>query len=145
MECNQENLQMYLDGEMDARERHELEDHLGSCHHCRQEMGRLKLLWLELGQVSDMEIPSELAYIRQQVISQAIKNRNESEDQAGYWQAQKLAWQPALVGASHFPGVGLLSNIGRAAVRQGPKLMSGTAALTGRLILTSRDKNGGSR
>ena len=146
MQCNQESLQKYLDGEMDTPARKSFEGHLGQCRSCRQEMARLQLLWLELGQTNEVELPFELPYLRQQIIHQAMRSRqDEQSSQAGYWDAQKLAWQPAILGASYFPGVGLISDVSRATSRQIPKLMSGTVALVSRLIFPPRDKKGGSR
>jgi anti-sigma factor RsiW len=146
VQCNQESLQIYLDGEMDAQTRKSVEVHLGQCRSCRQEMARLQLLWLELGQTNKVELPAELPYLRQQVIHQAMRSRQTNKNSAAnYWEAQKLAWQPAILGASYFPGVGLLSNVSRATGRQIPKLMSGTISLARRLIFPPQDKKGGSR
>ena len=72
MQCNQENLQMYLDGEMDALTRKEMEEHLARCPSCRREMGRLQLLWLELGQNDEEKVPAELSYLRSQAVHQFL-------------------------------------------------------------------------
>ena len=146
MLCNQENLQMYLDGELDDQTRRTVEVHLGQCCSCRQEIARLQLLWLELGQTDEMELPLELPYLRQQIIHQAMRSRQDSKSTAvGYWEVQKLAWQPAILGASYFPGLGLLSTVSRATSRQIPRLVSGTIGLAQRFVLASRDQKGGNK
>jgi anti-sigma factor RsiW len=146
VQCNQESLQMYLDGEMDIETRKSVEVHLGHCRSCRQEIARLQLLWLELGQTNEVDLPLALPYLRQQIIHQAMRNLQNSENsENGYWEAQKLAWQLAIQGASHFPGLSLLSTVSRATGRQIPKLMSGSAALVRQLVFPPKDKKGGSR
>ncbi|PKM78117.1 MAG: hypothetical protein CVU90_03595 [Firmicutes bacterium HGW-Firmicutes-15] len=146
MQCNQESLQMYLDGEMDAEARKTVELHLGQCRSCRQEIARLQLLWLELGQTNEVELPAELPYLRQQIIHQAMRSRQDNKSsEASYWDTQKLAWQPAILGASYFPGVALLSTVSRATGRQIPRLMSGTIALARRFVFPPQDKKGGNQ
>ncbi len=138
MQCSQESLQMYLDGELDPQTRQSVNEHLGQCRLCRQEMARLQLLWLELGQPDEVELPAALPYLRQQIISQAIQNRqNNDNSRAAYWKAQKLAWQLVIMGASYFPGVSLISAVSRVTSNQIPRLLSGTAALARRLVLPS--------
>ena len=146
MQCNQESLQMYLDGELDAQARKTMEVHLSQCRSCRQEIARLQLLWLELGQIDEVDLPAELPFLRQQIIHQAMLGRRDSTaSEARYWDAQKLAWQPAILGASYFPGVTLIATMSRATGRQIPRLMSGTVALARRLVFTTLNKEGGSR
>lgn len=140
MQCNHVSLQMYLDGELDGQDRKSIELHIGQCRMCRQEMARLQLLWLELGQTNETEIPVELPYLRQQIIHQAMHSRQDNKSpQLGYWDTQKLAWQPAIMGASYFPGVGLVATVSRFTGRQIPKLMSGTIALARRFVLPPRE------
>lgn len=146
MNCNLESLQEYLDGELDAQARRDMEMHLGQCRSCRQEMGRLQLLWFELGQSSSENLPAELPYLRQQVINKVLhKQRETNNSELNYWETQKLAWKPAILGASYIPGVGFISSVTRATGRQLPRLMSGTAALARRLVFSTRDKKGESR
>jgi anti-sigma factor RsiW len=135
---------MYLDGEMDTEARKTVEVHLGQCRLCRQEIARLQLLWLELGQTNEVDLPIELPYLRQQIIHQAIRSKQDKlSSEVGYWGAQKLAWQPAILGASYFPGISLLANMSRATSRQVPRLMSGTIALARRLVFPSQNQKGG--
>ena len=146
MQCNQESLQMYLDGEMDAQAREKMKVHLGQCRSCRQEIARLQLLWLELGQTDEIDLPAELPYLRQQIIHQAVRSRQDNQSsETGYWDAQKLAWKPAILGASYLPGLGLLSNVSRATGRQIPKLVSGTITLAGRFVFPRWDQKGGNK
>lgn len=141
MQCDQERLQMYLDGELDIEARKAVEAHLGQCSACRREMSRLQLLWLELGQIEEVDLPAEMPYIRWQIINQAIHDKRAgTASETSYWEAQKLAWQPAFLGASYLPGISLITTVSRATVRQIPRLMEGTAALAQRLVFRSRDK-----
>ena len=50
MECNHEMLQLFLDRELEPEQAKELKKHLARCRECRQELSRLKLMWLELEQ-----------------------------------------------------------------------------------------------
>jgi Predicted transmembrane transcriptional regulator (anti-sigma factor) len=136
MQCNQENLQMYLDGELGHEARKSVEEHLGQCRSCRQEIARLQLLWLELGQGDDVELPAALPYLRQQIVSQAIFSRKDNQNpRSSYWDTQKLAWQPAILGASYLPGLSLINTVRRAATR---RLKSGSIALARRLVMPSQ-------
>jgi predicted anti-sigma-YlaC factor YlaD len=144
VQCNAENLQMYLDGELEFQARKSLETHLGQCRKCRQEMARLQLLWRELEQTEEKELPLELSFLGQQIIHQALSTRQKNMySKAGYWEAQKLAWKPAIIGAGYLPGVTLLSAAGRAASNQLPRLKSGVFAMARKLIFPAQDKKGG--
>ena len=48
IKCSTEFLQIFLDGEMEPVEIEAVRRHLGCCPFCRQELSRLRLLWLEL-------------------------------------------------------------------------------------------------
>lgn len=144
MQCNAENLQMYLDGELEPQARKSLKAHLGQCRECRREMARLQLLWLELEQTEEAELPPEFPLLRRQIIHQAFSTGLESANSdAGYWRAQKLAWKPAIIGASYFPGISLLAVAGRAANNQLPRLKSGAFAMARKFIFPARGKKGG--
>ena len=144
MECSQESLQIYLDGEMDAPARKRMEEHLSRCRSCRQEMARLQLLWLQLGQPGAVDLPLELPYIRQQIIHQSISSTKQARGY-NYWDTQKLAWEPALLGASYLPGIGLFSELSQSTLHQIPRLISGTITFARRLISPRGDKKGGLR
>jgi anti-sigma factor RsiW len=115
MGCNLLNLQTYLDGELSRDDTTALKTHLDGCLECRRELSRLRLLWFELGQTVEVQIPGELPYLRQQAISQARARREKAVDDSefGFLEAQRLAWRPMLVAASHLPGQSLLGSAGR--------------------------------
>lgn len=142
MNCDTDKLQMYLDGEMNKEEKADLERHLGSCPNCRREFGQLKLLWLELGEEEEAALPAELPFLRQQLIYRVLHQDPDSkESPLGYWESQKLAWQPFLWGARQIPGLSLIP----AAGRQLPKLLWETASLARNMGLIPGLKRGGSR
>ena len=68
MECNHEMLQLFLDRELEPEQAKELKKHLARCRECRQELSRLKLMWLELEQEEELDLPPELPFLRQQAI-----------------------------------------------------------------------------
>lgn len=142
MNCATDKLQMYLDGELNQAEKADLERHLGSCSHCRREIGQLKLLWLELGEETEISLPPELPFLRQQLIYRVL-HRSPGSDDSGisYWESQKRVWQPFLWGARQIPGLSLIP----AAGRQLPKLLRGTASLARDMGLIPGLKKGGSR
>ncbi|TEB16018.1 hypothetical protein Psfp_01616 [Pelotomaculum sp. FP] len=109
MNCNLENLQAYMDNELDDFARQEMQKHFNSCRSCRRELARLKLIWLELAETETVAPPPELPYLRQQVITSTIRGRaGEQKDSAGIWDTLEMAWQPFLLGASFLPGAGLI-------------------------------------
>lgn len=142
MECNQEDLQLYLDGEMNASERKQLEGHLGECPGCRREIARLQLLWLQLGQHPEVSLPPEMPSIRRQIIHQTVISGTKARDYS-YWSAQKLAWEPALLGVSYFPGTVLLSSLAQSTAQQIPRALSGTVNLARHLVSAYRGRRGG--
>ncbi|MEQ8174188.1 MAG: zf-HC2 domain-containing protein [Syntrophomonadaceae bacterium] len=141
MNCDTDKLQMYLDGELNTAEKAELERHLGSCPHCRREIGQLKLLWLELGEETKISVPAELPFLRQQLIYHVLHQNPGDYSGLSYWKSQKQVWQPFLWGARQIPGLSLIP----AAGRQLPKLLRGTASLVRDMGLIPGLKRGGSR
>jgi anti-sigma factor RsiW len=112
MDCNLESLQTYMDDELDDFARQEIQKHLNSCRSCRQELSRLKLLWLELAGPETVTLPPELPYLRQQVITSTVrKQTREQKDSSGIWDTLEMAWQPFLLGASFMPGAGLIPRL----------------------------------
>jgi hypothetical protein len=112
MDCNLESLQTYMDDELDDFARQEMQKHLNSCRSCRQELSRLKLLWLELAGPETVTLPLELPYLRQQVITSTVrKQTREQKDSSGIWNALEMAWQPFLLGTSFLPGAGLIPRL----------------------------------
>lgn len=110
MNCNLESLQAYIDDELDDYSRQEIQKHLNSCRSCRQELARLKLIWLELAETETVTPPPELPYLRQQVITSIIRSRTEDQKyNVRIWDTLEMAWQPFLLGASFMPGAVLIS------------------------------------
>lgn len=142
MKCSSETLQAFLDGQLTPIERDIVRRHLGCCPACRQELSRLRLLWLELEQGEEIEAPVELAFIRQQAITKARAARKETGDTTGFslWDAQKLAWQPALAGVSQIPGSRQLGRLVRATGHGLPALIRGVSSMTGMMTGKKRDR-----
>jgi len=146
MTCDSDKLQSYLDGELDRGEKQQLEQHLGQCSLCRQELTRLKLFWLELGAAEEITPPPELIYLRQRIISSVKNVPRISEDSGrGFWETQRQVWQPALLGASYIPGVETLSKLGRATRKQIPEVLSMSAAMARFLASRVGKSKGGDR
>ncbi|NPV93110.1 MAG: zf-HC2 domain-containing protein [Firmicutes bacterium] len=108
MTCDRDRLQQYLDFELDAEGTRELERHLGGCRACRQELARLRLLWLELEEPESVEVPSALPYLRQQAVAEFVRAQ-EQPVQPGmtFRESMELVWVPAFRWASFMPGIGL--------------------------------------
>ncbi|MGE5404665.1 MAG: anti-sigma factor family protein [Candidatus Saccharibacteria bacterium] len=119
MKCDLEMLQMYLDKELDTRETAEVKEHLASCKACRQELSRLKLLWIDLGETDEIETSLALPYLRQQVISNTRVARQTGEN-ASWWDTQKMAWRPLGYAASYLPGAGTMEESAKSLGRNLP-------------------------
>jgi anti-sigma factor RsiW len=106
MNCDQEMLQAFLDQELEEKEAGLLAEHLQNCRACRQELSRLKLLWLELEHVREINPSPALPYLRQQVVSQACASP-EQPGNAGFdfWKTQRLAWRSMGLAVSYLPGM----------------------------------------
>lgn len=126
MECNHEMLQAFLDRELEPEQAKRLKVHLSQCHECRQELSRLKLMWLELGQEEELVLPSELPFLRQQAISAAKALSQMPAGEFSYWQTQKLAWEPVAVAITMIPGT---QTVGTAAKVIGSKIPAAVEAL----------------
>jgi anti-sigma factor RsiW len=130
-----ELLQAYLDGELEEETARELGEHLAGCRSCRRELSRLKLLWLELGEEEETPLPPEWPYLRQQVVAAAMAaHRQPPERGLGFWETQRLAWQPFSLAAAYLPGTAGAVNLAKAAGRELPGLVLGLAGRTGRLL-----------
>lgn len=143
MMCSTDDLQAFLDGELGPAEVKAVRHHLGCCPACRQELSRLRLLWLELEQDEEIEIPAELPYLRQQAITSAGNAMEKREGTSGVtlWDAQRLAWQPVLVGVSQIPGPRQLGRLARAtAERSLPAVIRGVSSVAGMIAGKRRDR-----
>ncbi|MCL6477177.1 MAG: zf-HC2 domain-containing protein [Peptococcaceae bacterium] len=136
MKCSTEALQSFLDGELGPVETKTIRHHLSCCPACRQELSRLRLLWLELEQDEEIEVPLELPFIRQQAIARTRTARQETKGTSGVslWDAQKLAWQPALAGISKIPGPSQLGFLTKATIRGLPAVIQGVSQVSGMII-----------
>jgi anti-sigma factor RsiW len=143
VKCSTDDLQAFLDGEIGPDEIRAVRHHLGCCPACRQELSRLRLLWLELEQEDEIEIPAELPFLRQQAITRARNAMEKREGSPGVslWEAQKLAWQPVLAGVAQIPGPRQLGRLARAAAGLGlPAVFRGVSSVAGLIAGRSRDR-----
>jgi anti-sigma factor RsiW len=67
MSCSIEDLKAYVVGEMTRRERGMVEDHVGGCQSCREELDRLNLTRAALASLEDEEIPRRIAFVSDRV------------------------------------------------------------------------------
>ena len=142
MGCSIEALQAFLDGELEPVQKDAVRRHLARCPACRQELSRLRLLWFDLEQDEVIEVPLELPFIRQQAIALTRAARQETEGTSGgsLWEAQKLAWQPALAGVAQIPGPRQIMRLARAAGNGVPTVLRGVASVWGKM--TGRRRGG---
>lgn len=139
--CNTDLIQGFLDGELDAAEEKELMAHLAGCMACRQELSRLKLLWLELACPEEIEAPAVLPYLRRQAITAAMGQRQKSdENKLSFWESQKLAFNPLKYSMAYLPGAGQLRGAAAAAVRELPELLANSLSGAGRLWKKNRGR-----
>jgi len=130
LKCDAELLQAYLDGELEEATRRELLGHLAVCRPCREELSRLKLLWLELAETEEVSLPPEWPYLRQRVMA-AARAACQPEDQVGFWAGQKVIWRNMALSTAYLPGQTAVINLARAAGRELPGLLLG---LLGRAV-----------
>jgi len=135
MNCSPESLQTFLDNELEISAAEKLKRHLTRCRTCRQELSRLKLLWLELAQSDEIDLPPELPYMRQQVIATALHPPDKpGKERIGFWDAQKLALSPIKFAVAYLPGAGLVKE---AVITNGmelPELVLNSLTRAGRLL-----------
>lgn len=140
--CSSETLQAFLDGELELTETEAVRGHLGCCPACRQELSRLRLLWLELEQEDEVEVPAGLPFIRQQAVTKARSARQDIKrtSSVSLWDTQKLAWQPVLVGVSQIPGARQLGQLAKTAGRRLPVVIKGVTSIASKIISKRRDR-----
>ena len=135
MNCSPESLQTFLDNELEISAAEELKRHLTRCRTCRQELSRLKLLWLELAQPDKIDLPPELPYMRQQVIASALHPPDKpGKERIGFWDAQKLALSPIKFAVAYLPGAGLVKEAVRTTGMELPELMINSLTRAGRIL-----------
>ncbi len=135
MNCSPESLQAFLDHELEISAAEELKRHLTRCRTCRQELSRLKLLWLEMAQPDEIALPPELPYMRQQVIASALHPLDKpGKKRIGFWDSQKLALSPIKFAVAYLPGAGLFKEAVRTTSMELPELMLNSLTRAGRLL-----------
>lgn len=132
MDCDQELLQEFLDGELDPGTVRQIQAHLGTCVNCRREYSRQRRLWLELAQPEAVAAPPELPYLRQQAIAAVRLTPAESGTSIGFWEFQQLAWAPLGLATAYIPGSGVVKTMMKTAARELPGLVGGILASGGR-------------
>lgn len=145
MNCDPELLQAYLDDELEEGPKRELREHLAACRPCRRELAQLRLLWLELAQEEKVSLPPEWPYLRQQVIAAARADHVPPQENIGFWEGQRLAWQNVGLATAYLPGTAGAVNMAKAAGREMPGLFLGLLGTAGRLWRnqTRRGREGG--
>lgn len=139
--CNIDLIQGFLDGELDAAAEKELMAHLAGCTACRQEFSRLKLLWLELECLEEIEAPDVLPYLRRQTITTAMRQKQKSDEKKlSFWESQKLAFNPLKYTMAYLPGAGQLRGAAETAVRELPELLANSLSGAGRLWKKNRGR-----
>lgn len=137
--CSIELIQGFLDGELDEGAEKELMTHLSVCTACRQEYSRLKLLWLELAYPEEIEAPAALPYLRRQAITSAMRQRQKpGEKKLGFWESQKLAYNPLKYTLAYLPGAGQLRGAAVTVVKELPDLLANSLYGVGRLLKKDR-------
>ena len=126
LKCDRQMLQSLLDRELEPELAKKANRHLAECRECRQELSRLKLIWLELEQVEEIVVPPEISFLRQQAISVAKALSHTPEDEFSYWHTQKLAWEPLAVAITMLPGT---QTVGATAKMIGSKVPAALEAL----------------
>jgi hypothetical protein len=92
----------YLDGELDDRERTQVEAHLATCPRCAAELERLRALRLELGTTFDaalspIRLPAEADERIRGLLRQRLERRTARRPWPGLWQRRGLVAQGLLV------------------------------------------------
>lgn len=139
--CNIELMQGFLDGELDTAGARELMTHLATCTACRQEFSRLKLMWLELAGLEEIEAPAVLPYLRRQAINAAMRQRRKSDEKKlSFWDSQKLAYNPFKYTLAYLPGAGQFKEMTAIVVKELPELLINS--LAGARRLWQKDRGG---
>jgi anti-sigma factor RsiW len=67
MNCSSEVLKEYFLGELSARDKAPVEDHVRACQTCREELDRLKLTQTALLALEEEEVPQRIAFVSDKV------------------------------------------------------------------------------
>lgn len=72
----------YLDDLLEADEKIMVNNHLSACPHCRQKLSEIKLLFYELDNIAEVEIPDELEALRLSVVESAFEVEHKTLSQS---------------------------------------------------------------
>jgi len=67
MSCSIVDVKAYFLGEMEARDKMQVEGHLGACAECREELERLGLMRTALQTLPEEEVPRRIAFVSDRV------------------------------------------------------------------------------
>jgi anti-sigma factor RsiW len=67
MNCSSEDLKGYFLGELAARDKASVEEHVRACQSCREELDRLKLTQSALLALEEEEVPQRIAFVSDKV------------------------------------------------------------------------------
>jgi anti-sigma factor RsiW len=134
MSCDDELLQMYVDGDMGPVERAIIDHHLKDCPSCRQRVLEYKGLLWDLEHPAPEETPPELAALSDRLMAAWEEARSAPEPAPASWQEASLIWTQAVPGVQ--TALGAAGRVGRSL----PK-----AGLTGLGYLARRVLRGGDR
>lgn len=92
MTCSPNQLKDYFFGELAARERRLVEDHLKQCRGCREELERLRLTGSALAALRDEEPPRRIAFVSDKIFAPGWWQRFwQSGPRVGFAAAAMLA------------------------------------------------------
>jgi len=100
MSCNFDEMLLYeyIDKTLDADEKLIVDRHLSACPECRKKVAEIKLLYFELDNLEEVELPAEINEIRESVVSSAFENQKISTTEK-LKQTKKKLEQTPVVGA----------------------------------------------
>lgn len=100
MSCNFDEMLLYeyIDKTLDADEKLIVDRHLSACPECRKKVAEIKLLYYELDNLEEVELPTEINEIREAVVSSAFENQKISTTEKLKQTKKKLEKTP-VVGA----------------------------------------------
>jgi anti-sigma factor RsiW len=67
MSCSTVDIKAYFLGEMEARDKVQVESHLGACAECREELDRLGVMRTALQALPEEEVPRRIAFVSDKV------------------------------------------------------------------------------
>jgi len=100
MSCNFDDMLLYeyIDKTLDSEEKLLVDRHLSACPDCRKKVAEIKLLYYELDNLEEVELPEEVHLIREEVVSSAFSDQKISATEKLKQTKKKLEKTP-VVGA----------------------------------------------